>query len=108
MAKTAPYQDPANGSRWTMDVDADDEVNYVGNVTKWLTDNGTTAASFVPVVRNVTVLLQGPPQGPSNGLLPVKLKVNFTDTGETYCTFRVTTADGQRFDRTVWFKKVEN
>lgn len=104
---TAPYKDKANGDRWTLDVDKNDEVNYVGNVTKWLTDNGTSAISFTPVVQNVTVMAQSAPQGPSGGLLPVKLKVTFGN-GESFCTFRVKTADNQQFDRTVWFKQVEN
>lgn len=102
------YKDPTNGDRWTLDVDPADEVNYAANVIKWLYDSTTTAASFEPVPSTgVTVLEQGAPQGPLNGLLPTKLKVLFT-VPEPFLTHRVTTADGQIFNKTVWFKQVKN
>lgn len=108
MANTEPYKDKANGDRWTLDVDVDDEVFYVANVIKWLTDNSTSAVSYTLHTTGVTVLDQDPPQGPSGSLLAVKLKVSFTAQGVAYCTFRVKTADTQQFDKTMWFKKVEN
>jgi hypothetical protein len=104
----APYKDPANNGRWTIDVDPDDEVFYAANVIQWVTDAGTTVASFEPITNGVTVLLKGTAQGDRNGLLPVKLKVPFAETGDTFCTFRTATTDGQQFDKTIWFKRVEN
>lgn len=102
MAKTAPYLD---GDKHTLDVDFDDEVNYVADVTQWLVDSATSTRSFTLVPEGATVLDQGLPQGELGGLLPVKLKVN---AQPAFCTFRVTTTDNQQFDKTMHFKQVEN
>lgn len=108
MANTKPYKDPAKGNRWTIDADPDDELYYVANVVQWLTDSATETASFETVPQGVVVLLKGAFQGALGGLLPVKLKVPFSDTGDTFCTFRTTTLDGQKFDKTIWFNRVDN
>ena len=106
MAKTIPYLD---GDKWTLDVDPDDEVNYAADVRQWLTDSATTAASFELITNGVTVLEQGMPQGELSGLLPAKLKVvGALDESQAFCTFRVTTEDDQQFDKTMWFKPVQN
>lgn len=101
---TAPYQDPPNSGKWTIDKDPDDKLNYVADVTQFLSDSGTSAASFEVVTDgSVSLLQKGAPQGDRSGLLPVKL------TGAPgSCTFRVTTADGQQFDKTIYFKSVSN
>jgi hypothetical protein len=107
MINREPYKD---GDKWTLDVDPDDEVNYVADVRQWLIDNNTEVESFVLETMGLQVLAQGLPQGDRNGLLPVKLKVNF-DTEPPFfphCTFRVTTTDDQQFDKTMWFNQVEN
>lgn len=96
------------GDKWTLDVDADDEVNYVANVTKWLTDNSTSTASFEIIPVGVTVMEKGLPQGDRSGLLPAKLKLTAADSTPKSATFRTTTADGQRFDKTMYFNPVQN
>lgn len=94
--------------RQTLDVDPDDEVFYVADVTQWLIDNATTAVSFELIPMGVEVLEKGSPQGDRSGLMPAKLKLT-TDTVTTRsCTWRVTTADGQRFDKTMYFVQVQN
>lgn len=108
MARFEPYKDAAKDGRWTIDADTDDELNYVANVTQWMLDNATTGATFTIVPVGVTVLLKGTMQGELLSLLPAKLKVTFADGPEAYATFRTKTADGQQFDKTIWFKKVEN
>lgn len=95
------------GDKWTVDKDPDDKLFYVANVTKDLTDSGTTAVSFEAVVSGVTVLAQAAPQGPSGGLLAVKLG-GFGEDDNTFCTFRVTCANTEQFDRTIWFNRVSN
>ena len=105
MAHTAPYLD---GDKHTLDVDPDDEVNYAFDVTQWLIDSDTTVESFELVVESVTVLVKGTPQAERGGLLPAKLKVAFPEGATPHCTARVTTADDQQFDKTMWFKPVEN
>lgn len=108
MINRLPYKDPSNPDRWTIDTDPDDELYYVADVRQWLQDSSTTAASFEVVTEGVTVMDQGEPQGDLNGLLPVKLKVPFTGTSQPFCTFRIDTEDNQQFDKTIWFKQVEN
>lgn len=104
MTQFVPYKE---GDKHFLDVDPDDEVNYVADVTKWLTDNSTTTMSFDTIPVGCTVLLQGTPQGTFGGLLPAKIKVDFS-VDDAHCTFRTDTEDGQQFDKTIWFKKVEN
>lgn len=94
--------------KWRLPVDPDDEVNYVFDVTQWLIDNATTAVSFELVPVGVTVLLKGTPQGDRSGLLPAKLKLTEGAASERYCTARTTTADGQKFDKTMYFDPVQN
>ena len=96
-------------NKWTLEVDPDDEVFYVADVGNWLTDNSTTTTSFLLVPTGVTVIEQGLPQGDRGALLPAKLRfTDATGTTERSCTWRVTTADGQRFDKTMYFKPVQN
>lgn len=105
MASTAPT---LVQGKWTLQVDPDDEVNYVADVTQWLIDNATTAASFELIPVGIEVLLKGTPQGDRSGLLPAKLKFTSDSLSTRYCTWRVTTADGQRFDKTMHFVEVQN
>jgi len=104
MTRYEPYKE---GDKHFLDVDPDDEVNYVANVLKWLTDNNTDASSFECIPVGCTVLLKDVPQGAQGSLLPVKLKVDFSEA-DAHCTFRVDTTDNQQFDKTIWFKEVEN
>lgn len=94
--------------RWTLQVDPDDEVNYVADVTQWLIDNATTVASFELIPLGIEVMLKGSPQGDRSGLLPAKLKFSSDVLPTRSCTWRVTTADGQRFDKTMHFVAVQN
>lgn len=95
--------------KWTLEVDPDDEVFYVADVSQWLIDNATTATAFSPILTGMTDLQPGQtPQGDRGGLLPVKLKFSDGVFTERSCTFRVSTADGQRFDKTMYFVQVQN
>lgn len=108
MINRLPYKDPANPDRWTIDTDPDDELYYVADVRQWLADSSTEVLSFELVTDGVTLMEQGLPQGERKGLLPVKLKVPFDGVSQPYCTFRIDTQDGQQFDKTIWFKQVQN
>ena len=105
MAKTAPY---LVGDKWTIDKDPEDQLWYVANVIAQLTDSATTASSFVLEVAGVTVLEKGVMQGSLNGLLPVKLGGMGGAGTNSYCTFRVTCANGEQFDKTMYFDRVNN
>jgi hypothetical protein len=104
-ASGGPYFE--NG-KWWLPKDPDDKRYYVGNVGKDLTDSGTTAVSFIPVVEGVTVIESGAPQGTLGELLVVKLGGMGVDGEESFCTFRVTCANTEQFDRTIHFKRVDN
>lgn len=105
MAESAPYW---KDGRWWIDKDPDDERYCVGNVLRDLVDGNTTAVSFEVIVQGVTLLETGTPQGERGHLLPVKLSGFGPEGTESFCTFRVTCANTERFDRTVWFNRVDN
>lgn len=106
---TAPYQDSTG--KWVMDVDPDDHNAIVANVANDLTDRATTAQSVEAVLNGVTVL-QGPQiQGTSLMAALVTIDQTWVTANPTLkpsITFRVTCADGQRFDRTIYFNLVSN
>lgn len=93
--------------KWTLDIDPDDMLWYVADVTAQLADSGTTATAFTTIPAGVTVLSAGVPQGDRGGLLPAKIQGQANANGELKCTFRVTCANGEQFDRTMYFKKVD-
>lgn len=105
MARFEPYK---VGDKHTIDADQDDELNYVADVRQWCLDNATTVASFEIIPVGVTVMVKGAAQGDMSGLLPAKFKVLYPEGEQAHATFRTKTADGQQFDKTIWFNKVEN
>lgn len=105
MARTRPE---LVADKWRLDKDPDDKLWYVANVIAQLTDAATTAVSFEVVVEGVTVLEKAAPQGDRSGLLPVKLGGMGAQNAESSCTFRVTCANGEQFDKTMYFDRVSN
>lgn len=100
------YEDSANDNRKTYDADRNDENNYGFDVRLEMANSGTSVVSFELITQGVTLLQQGTPQGENNGMLPVKLRIDFDELDETFATARYKTADGQQFDNTLWFKEV--
>ena len=99
----APY---FKDGKWWVDKDPDEQSFYVANITKELSDRGTTAASVEPVVKGVEILIQPQIQG---NFVVIKLAgLDVTSGAENYWTARVTCANGERFDRTMWFNRVDN
>lgn len=96
---TAPYQ---LDGKWFIDVDPDDHNYVVGNVGNDLTDRATTA-SAVECICNGTTVLAGPD---AQGALMVAMVTidQAAAVAEPSVTFRVTCANGERFDRTIHFK----
>jgi hypothetical protein len=96
----APY---LQAGKWWATKHPLDERYWVADITIDLAERGTTAMSVEPIVAGVTVLQQPVIQGK---LIPVKLGgFNATTNAANFCTFRVTCANGERFDRTIWFKQ---
>ena len=92
--------------KWWVDKDPDEESFYVANITKELTDRGTTAASVVPVVKGVEILIQPQIQG---NFVVIKLAgLDVSPNAENFWVARVTCANGEKFDRTMWFNRVDN
>lgn len=99
---TAPYLEKG---KWYIDKDPDDKRYYVANISKDLQDSATTATAVQAIVQGVSVL-----EGPviQGSLIVVKLGGLGPDNAESFCTFRVTCANTEQFDRTIYFKKQEN
>lgn len=100
---TAPYQ---KDGKWFIDKDPEDKRYYVADVTNDLADSATTAASVEAVVAGVTVL-----EGPQIQGSRIVVKLGGLDTAPNavnYCTFRVTCANSEQFDRTIYFNRVDN
>lgn len=96
----APYLE---AGKWWSEKHPLDERYWVANLTIDLAERGTTAVSVEAIVAGVTVLQQPVIQGK---LIPVKLGGFNAATGAVnFCTFRITCANGERFDRTIWFKQ---
>jgi hypothetical protein len=96
----APYFE---AGRWWSEKHPLDERYWVADITIDLDERGTTAVKVEAIVAGVTVLQQPVIQGK---LIPIKLGgFNAATSAVNFCTFRVTCADGQRFDRTIWFKQ---
>lgn len=102
MANLDPYKD---GDRWYIDVDPDDIRNYVADVSAELTNSNTTAASCVLVLQGMIAVGSVTIQ---DGLIATKLQGDsMSDTTDNFCTFRVTCANGEQFDKTIFFKQVQ-
>ena len=89
--------------RWWSEKHPLDERYWVADITIDLAERGTIAAEVEAIVAGVTVLQLPVIQGK---LIPVKLGGFNAATGAVnFCTFRVKCANGERFDRTIWFKQ---
>ncbi|QJE03050.1 hypothetical protein HH212_26195 [Massilia forsythiae] len=100
---SAPY---AKDGKWYIDKDPEDKRYYVADVTNDLTDSATTAASVQCVVAGVAVL-----EGPTIQGTKIVVKLGGFDTApnaSNFCTFRVTCANSEQFDRTIYFNRVDN
>jgi hypothetical protein len=96
----APY---VEAGRWWSEKHPLDERYWVADITIDLAERDTTAKSVVALEAGVTVLEQPVIQGK---LIAVKLGgFNAAVGAVNFCTFRVTCANGERFDRTIWFKQ---
>jgi len=96
----APYLE---AGKWWSEKHPLDERYWVADITIDLAERKTTAAEVEAIVAGVTVLQLPVIQGK---LIPVKLGgFNAATAAVNFCTFRVKCANGERFDRTIWFKQ---
>jgi hypothetical protein len=92
--------------KWWIEKDPEDKLFYTADVTEDLAVMNTTAVSVLPVVEGVEALTE---VTISAGKLTVKLGgLAVTAGAVNKCTFRVTCANTEQFDRTIHFKRVDN
>jgi hypothetical protein len=97
-----PYQ---QDGRWTIDKHPLDEFYCVADISFDLAESQTTAASVVAVAGGVQVLEQPVLQG---ALIAVKVGgLDELSGAANFCTLRVTLANGEQIDRTIWFAKLQ-
>lgn len=85
--------------------DPDDQLFYAADVSEMLTSGVTTAVSFETIVAGVTKLSSLSVQGV---VMPALIGGFDIATGvSNYATFRVTCANGERFDKTIRFEREE-
>jgi chitodextrinase len=98
----APYLE---AGKWWSEKHPLDERYWVADITVDLAERGTTATSVAAIVAGVTVIEQPVIQGK---LIPVKLGgFNAAIGAANFCTLRISLANGERIDRTTWFKQQE-
>lgn len=100
-----PGAPSCQSGKWWSDKHPLDERYWVADMSVDLAEAGSPAVSVEPIVAGVTVLEQPVIQG---ALIPIKLGgLDLTTGAANYCTFRVTCANGEQFDRTIWFRPQE-
>jgi hypothetical protein len=102
------------GDKWTVDRDPDEISYYAADITQELLDRNTTADSskIVPVLFGVA-LLDGPQvqvamiDGVQRTFVVVKLGGVDDPPDDWRWVARVPCVNGERFDKTTWFNKVD-
>lgn len=99
--------------KWTVDRDPDEKSHYAADITEELTDRATTAVSVELILVGV-VQIEAPDiqvvtvEGVERTYIVAFLGGTDTEppTGWKWVA-RVTCANGERFDKTTWFNKVD-
>ena len=97
----APYQ---KDGKWFIDVDPDDQNYVVANVANDLLDRNTTVTGVACIASDVTVL-EGP--NAQSSLMVAKVQA-IAGSVDPRVTFRMTCANSERFDRTIYFNLEEH
>ncbi len=105
MAENSTYK--LKGGKWIIPKDPNDDLFYAYDATDdlLLTPTGpTTASSVVAIVQGVTITVPAVVQG---NLMIAKLSgldVS-SDDAVNCCTFRITCANTEQFDRSIYFSR---
>ncbi|MBZ2208477.1 hypothetical protein [Massilia soli] len=92
--------------KWTVLKDPDDKRLYKYGFAKDLTDSNTTAATALAIPAGVTVLEPPIIQGTD---VIVKLGgLDVAPNALNFCTIRLTCANGEEIDRTMWFVREDH
>lgn len=97
------------GRDWWIDKDPNDDLYYARDVQDDLAAMSTTAAAVVALVDGVELTEAGFIQG-TMMIAKVKGGVSALSSLDAVnsLTFRITCANGEQFDRTIFFNMVEN
>lgn len=103
-----PYYDPVK-DRHYVDKDPNNKWTYVADMSDECTKNNTTITSATAIVGDSRMTVLSGPTVQSG--LYVKLQVQgpipadgATYTDDAYVTIRCVCANGDQFDKTIWFK----
>jgi hypothetical protein len=92
--------------KWLVLKDPDDIRFYKFDFTNDLTDSGTTAASAAAIVAGVAVAIAPAIFG---SVVIVKLSgLDTTQNALNFCTIRLTCANGEQIDRTMWYVREDH
>lgn len=101
------------GGKWVCDRDPDEESHYAADITQELADRNTTATSVTLVLVGVTQLEDPSIQTATISGIQRTYVVAFlggtaSEPPEGWkWVARVRCANGERFDKTTWFNKVD-
>jgi hypothetical protein len=101
------------GEKWMCNRDPDEKSHYAADITDELTDRATTAVSVELVLVGVVQLEVPGIQTVTVGQIQRTYVVAFLGPTESdppdgwKWVARVTCANGERFDKTTWFNKVD-
>lgn len=93
-------------NKWMVPKDPDDERFYKFGFAKDLTDSATTGASAAAIVAGVTVAT--PPVIQGTDVIVKLAGLDVTANAQNFCTIRLTCANGEKIDRTMWFVREDH
>jgi hypothetical protein len=99
------------GGKWIVYKDPDDIRYYKYGFAQDLTDSGTTAASAVAILSGVTLATDNTGANPRIVGTDVIVKLSGLDISANptnFCTIRLTCANGEQIDRTMWFVREDH
>lgn len=102
-----------DGDRWYADKDPDNKWHYVADISSELTLNSTTATAVTAIPDRMTVTLAAAIQTSGSSTFVVVQVTGPTmplaaNSEDPSITFRVTCANGDIFDKTLYFKAVSD
>lgn len=99
------------GGKWTVFKDPDDIRYYKYGFAQDLSDSGTTGASVVAIVSGVALATDTTGANPRIVGTDVIVKLSGLDISANpvnFCTIRLTCANGEQIDRTMWFVREDH
>jgi len=92
--------------KWLVPKDPDDIRFYKYDFTNDLTDSDTTGATAAAIIAGVTVATA--PQIFGNVVIVKLGGLDTTEGALNFCTIRLTCANGEQIDRTMWFVREDH